>query len=157
MYSDALNAAAQSSIHLLKLFFSVCRDLVVLRRNPIRSIASRDPICRKSRKIDGFYRISRRRDTIDGHERWWFSNFSNPARRPVSLLHFLPPCTCVYPPIPEGIGAGLNTWRMWGGSGKPRHGHEGPGATTSVILDAGHTTQPFTHGRGERSRARRRC
>ena len=29
MYSDALNAAAQSSIHLLKLFFSVCRDLVV--------------------------------------------------------------------------------------------------------------------------------
>ena len=37
MYSDAINAAAQSSIHLLKLFFSVCRDLVVLRRNLIRS------------------------------------------------------------------------------------------------------------------------
>ena len=35
--SDALNAAAQSSIHLLKVFFSVCRDLVALRRNPIRS------------------------------------------------------------------------------------------------------------------------
>ena len=37
MYSDALNAAAQSSIHLLKLFFSVCRDRTALRRNPIRS------------------------------------------------------------------------------------------------------------------------
>ena len=46
--SDAINAAAQSSIHLLGGFFSVCRDLVALRRNPIRSIASRDPICRKS-------------------------------------------------------------------------------------------------------------
>ena len=63
--SDAINAAAQSSIHLLGGFFSVCRDLVALRRNPIRSIASRDPICRKSRKIYGFYRISRRRDTIE--------------------------------------------------------------------------------------------
>ena len=46
--SDAINAAAQSSIHLLGGFFSVCRDLVALRRNPIRSIASRDPICLKS-------------------------------------------------------------------------------------------------------------
>ena len=52
-------------MHLLGVIFSVCRDLVALRRNPIRSIASRDPICRKTRKIDGFYRISRRRDTIE--------------------------------------------------------------------------------------------
>ena len=63
--SDAINAAAQSSIHLLGGFFSVCRNLVALRRNLIRSIASRDPICKKSRKINGFYRISRRRDTIE--------------------------------------------------------------------------------------------
>ena len=45
--------------------FSVCRDLVALQRNPIRSIASRDLICRKSRKFDGFYQISQRRDTIE--------------------------------------------------------------------------------------------
>ena len=37
MDSDAAIAAAQSSIHLLRVFFSVCRDLVVLRRNPIQS------------------------------------------------------------------------------------------------------------------------
>ena len=46
--SDAKNAAAQASIHLLGGFFAVCRDLVALRRNLIRSIASRDPICLKS-------------------------------------------------------------------------------------------------------------
>jgi len=33
------------------------------------------------------------------------------------------------------------------GSNNPGDPHEGPGAKTSVILDAGHTTQPFTHGR----------
>ena len=65
MDSDAMNSQAWTSIHLLGVFFSVCRDLVALRRNPIRSIASRDPICRKSRKINGFYQISRRRDTIE--------------------------------------------------------------------------------------------
>ena len=48
--SDAINAAAQSSIHLLGGFFSVCRDLVALRRNPIRSIASRDPIAENHEK-----------------------------------------------------------------------------------------------------------
>ena len=63
--SDAINAAAQTSIHLLGGFFSVCRDRAALRRNPIRSLASRDPICRKSRKIDGFYQISQRPDTIE--------------------------------------------------------------------------------------------
>ena len=54
MDSDAAIAAAQSSIHCAKAFFSVCRDLVALRRNPIRTIASRDPICRKSQKINAF-------------------------------------------------------------------------------------------------------
>ena len=42
MDPDALIAASCSSIHLEKRFFSVCRDRVALRRNPIRSIASRD-------------------------------------------------------------------------------------------------------------------
>jgi hypothetical protein len=36
------------------------------------------------------------------------------------------------------------------GSNNPGDPYEGPGATTSVILDAGHTTDPFTHGRGVR-------
>ena len=67
--SGAIKLAADPSLHLLGGFFSVCRDLVALRRNPIRSIASRDPICRKSRKIDGFYRISRRCDTIEPNKK----------------------------------------------------------------------------------------
>ena len=41
MVSDAVIAAACSSIHLLDVVFSVCRDRAALRRNPIQSIASR--------------------------------------------------------------------------------------------------------------------
>ena len=54
MDSDAVFAAAQSSIHLSKEVFSVCRDLAALRRNPIRSTASRDPISKKSREKSMF-------------------------------------------------------------------------------------------------------
>ena len=36
------------------------------------------------------------------------------------------------------------------GSNNPGDRYEGPGPTTSVILDAGHTSSPFTHGRGVR-------
>ena len=36
------------------------------------------------------------------------------------------------------------------GSNSPADPHEGPGATTSVILDAGHKSEPFVHGRGMR-------
>ena len=50
MDSDAVIAAAWSSIHLEKPFFSVCRDRVALRRNPTRSIASRYPIAENHEK-----------------------------------------------------------------------------------------------------------
>lgn len=36
------------------------------------------------------------------------------------------------------------------GSNSPGDKHEGPGASTRVILDAGRKTEPFTHGRGVR-------
>jgi len=36
------------------------------------------------------------------------------------------------------------------GSNNPGDRYAGPGPTTSVILDAGHTSEPFTHGRGVR-------
>ena len=39
---------------------------------------------------------------------------------------------------------------MDAGSNSPADPHEGPGATTKVILDAGHTSEPFVHGRGVR-------
>ena len=44
MDSDAINSHAWSSIHLLKAIFSVCRDRIALRRNPI-PIGSREPNC----------------------------------------------------------------------------------------------------------------
>ena len=39
---------------------------------------------------------------------------------------------------------------MDAGSNSPADPHEGPGATTSVILDAGRMTPKFAHGRGVR-------
>ena len=39
---------------------------------------------------------------------------------------------------------------MDAGSNSPGDPHEGPGATTSVILDAGRMTPKFAHGRGVR-------
>ena len=39
---------------------------------------------------------------------------------------------------------------MDAGSNSPADPYEGKGATTKVILDAGHTTEPFAHGRGVR-------
>ena len=50
MDPDAINSQAWTSIHLEKLYFSVCRDRTALRRNPIRSLASRDPIAENHEK-----------------------------------------------------------------------------------------------------------
>ena len=65
MDPDAVIAHAWTSIHCAKLWFFVWRDSTALRRNPIRSIASRDPIAENHEKSMVFYRISRRRDTIE--------------------------------------------------------------------------------------------
>ena len=50
MDSGPLSAAAQSSMHLMIVFFFVCRDLVESWRNPIRSITSRCPIAQNHEK-----------------------------------------------------------------------------------------------------------
>jgi hypothetical protein len=50
MESDAVIAQAWTSMYLLRVYFSVCRDLVGLWRNPIRSLASRDPIAENHEK-----------------------------------------------------------------------------------------------------------
>ena len=47
MDPGAINAQAWSSTHLLGVDFSVCRDRITLRRNPIRPLASQDPIGRR--------------------------------------------------------------------------------------------------------------
>ena len=50
MDPSAIIAQAWTSTYLEKLYFSVCRDRTALRRNPIRSLASRDPIAENHEK-----------------------------------------------------------------------------------------------------------
>ena len=50
MDPDAVIAQAWTSTHLLGVCFSVCRDRTALRRNLIRSLASRDPIAENHEK-----------------------------------------------------------------------------------------------------------
>ena len=50
MDPDAINSHAWSSTHLKKRISSVCRDRTALQRNPIRSLASRDPIAENHEK-----------------------------------------------------------------------------------------------------------
>ena len=85
MDSDAAIAAAQSSIHLLRVFFSVCRDLVALRRNPIRSAPESQIVLffsksRQSRKHNSTLRwtqgLQTRRHEVQYIARKYFSPFA---------------------------------------------------------------------------------
>ena len=50
MDPGAVIAQAWTSMYLLGVYFSVCRDRTALRRNPTRSLASRDPIAENHEK-----------------------------------------------------------------------------------------------------------